>query len=316
MLLVLVFIVGSVLSVPQGRNENEGRRKCPRPGSEFLDLLPADFRDDEYDQLLEVFTNFLDVLATGEDYFTVIKSFEEFLVAKKSGGGGDYVNFVDKECTPKQSAYKLEDPEQCDRYWTCSTQGKLNDTLCADGMVYDHPGKSCNLPQRVECAKRTKLQPAQPAGDCLRQNGFFNDEEDVTKCNKYISCTNGKALPYQCSTGLVWSPSDLSCTRPGQAKRPKCVKAAAATAEFICPDTNVLKFGSYNTYDAPNDCTKFFICFSTRDFNKASCDEGTFFDKAIGSCQPAETVVDCDEDGKRIKEEDTIEEDYEEEYYK
>ena len=50
-------------------------------GQEFLDLLPDDFTDDEYAQLL------LD--------------FKEFLAVKNLKDRGDFVDFETLECTPK-----------------------------------------------------------------------------------------------------------------------------------------------------------------------------------------------------------------------
>lgn len=292
---LLLLIVGSVLSVPQGRNPGLRRKAaCPRPGKEFLDLLPEDFNDDEYNALLDVFTRFLNVLPLDEDYDTLLDSFEDFLVVKKLEARGEFVDFENKQCTPKKVAYKLEDPEQCDKYWECSKQGELTEFLCEDGLVYDHPGRSCNHIQRVECAKRTKFQPAQPTEQCPRLNGFYHDEDDIEKCDQYVTCRNGIAVPDQCSTGLVWSPFNLACTLPNLSKRPKCAAAARAKtqAEFVCPETKTYKFGSYNTHPHPKDCGKFYICLSSGDFNRASCEKPKVFNKATGQCTLTDLVED------------------------
>ena len=144
---------------------------------------------------------------------------------------------------------------------------------------------------RVECEARTELQEPIPSPGCPRKNGYFHPE-DPEKCNEYTTCVDGNPTPGKCSTGVVWSPTILACTRPDQSKRPEC--EAAVVHEFICPNTR-LRFGNHDRLPHPTDCGKFYVCFENKTFNKASCDKPMAFDEATGSCKPADEVPGCED---------------------
>lgn len=269
LLVVVLSVVGLVVSGPQNRGGAGGRRRqCP--GREFVDLLPDGYTQDDYDSLLT--------------------KFKEFLEIEKLAARPDFVDFDNKECTPKKGVYRVEDPDQCDKYWECSKQGQLTEKICDDGFVYDIPGKSCNHPQRVECGERKELQEAQPTPGCPRRNGFFHDTENVEDCDKYNHCVNGVGTPGECSVGLVWSPAGLACTLPNLSGRPECEAAAVRNQEFTCPKQERLRFGNHDRIAHPTDCSKFYVCFLEGNFNKASCDKPTVFDSESGSCKPIEDV--------------------------
>ena len=99
---------------------------------------------------------------------------------------------------------------------------------------------------RVECKARTLLQEPIPTEGCPRLNGYFNPE-DPALCDEYTTCVDGNPTPGKCSTGVVWSPSILACTRPDQAKRPECV--AAVIREFDCPKTRKLRWDQFYPSD-------------------------------------------------------------------
>jgi len=265
--LFLFPLVMMTVAIPQ--------RNAPRQrefdGHEFVELLPEDFTRDEYETLLQ--------------------EFQSFLLRQELISRGDFVDVDNLECTPKIGKYTVEDPVQCDKYYVCETDGKLVPKLCQDGLVYDIPGKSCNHPQRVECKARTELQEPSPSPGCPRKNGYFHPEEPE-KCNEYTTCVDGNPTPGKCSTGVVWSPAILACTRPDQSKRPEC--EAAVVHEFICPNTR-LRFGNHDRLPHPTDCGKFYVCFENKTFNKASCDKPMAFDEATGSCKPAEEVPGCED---------------------
>ena len=64
------------------------------------------------------------------------------------------------------------------------------------------------------------------------QYGYFHPE-DPAQCDEYVDCVAGVPTAGKCSTGVVWSPSNLACTLPAQSGRPECV--AAVVKEFTCP---------------------------------------------------------------------------------
>lgn len=272
--LLALLLATAAQAVPQ--------RNAPRgtglDGHEFVELLPEDFTKEEYNYLLDEFI--------------------EFLQRKERLDRGDFVDVDALECTPKIGPYSVEDPVQCDKYYDCDTNGILHPKLCEDGLVYDIPGKSCNHPQRVECKARTgELQEPIPTPGCPRLNGYFHPEE-AERCNEYTTCVDGNPTPGKCSTGVVWSPAILACTRPDQSKRPECVAAFQAELEFTCPFARKLRFGNHDRLAHPEDCGKFYVCFPNGNFNAAACDKPMVFDESTGSCKPAEEVAGCEDYNK------------------
>jgi len=274
---LILLPVGMLWSSPQ-RNAPVRRRQFS--GQQFIKLLGEDYSEGDYDELVE--------------------DFQDFLRQRDLEARGDFIDFETLECTPKKGAYKVADPEQCDKYWECSIRGQLTEKLCKDGLVYDVPGKSCNYPERVECGERTELQEPKPTRDCPRQNGFFYFPDEPERCNEYVDCTDGIGQPGLCSTGVVWSPAALACTVPAQSGREECVQAALKNREFVCPTTQgPLRFGNHDRLRNPKDCGKFYICLSTGQANPASCDKPLAFDESIGACKPPEEVEGCEDFGKQ-----------------
>lgn len=284
-LLTLLLLLVTTQAVPQ---RNLPQQQLGLDGHEFVELLPEDFTEEEYDILLDEFV--------------------EFLERKELLARGDFVDVDNLQCTPKIGKYTAEDPVQCDKFYECDTNGRLHPKLCPDGLVYDIPGKSCNHPQRVECEARTELQEPTPTDGCERLNGYFNPEDPLL-CNEYTTCVDGHPTPGKCSTGVVWSPSILACTRPDQSKRPECV--AAEVKEFICPEQRKLRFGNHDRLQHPTDCGQFYVCFPNGNFNKAACDKPMVFDPPTGSCKPAEEVQGCEFYNKTEEELRELEELYE-----
>jgi len=274
-LISFIFLSATVNTIPQ-RNQPISRERRPT-GQEFVDLLPEDF--------------------TNEDYNSLLDEFKEFLQLKDLKERGDFVDIETLECTPKLGKYTVEDPDQCDKFYECDTKGKLTEKLCPDGFVYDIPGKSCNHPQRVDCQGREELQEPKSSPGCPRRNGYFNPEEPE-KCNEYVECVDGLATPGKCSTGVVWSPSILACTVPAQSGREECIKAEVK--EYTCPKVNgALRFGNHDRHADPTDCGKFYICLADGTFNKAACDKPRVFSEEAGACLEAEEVAGCEDYNKK-----------------
>jgi len=268
-------LVAATVSVPQ-RNSPTVRERRPT-GQEFLELLPNDFTNEEYESLLDEFVQFLQV--------------------KDLKDRGDFVDIEHLLCTPKLGKYTVEDPKQCDKFYECDTSGRLTENLCPDGFVYDIPGRSCNHPQRVECKGRTELQEPQSFPGCPRRNGYFNPPEPE-KCNEYVDCVDGLATAGKCSTGVVWSPPILACTTPAQSGREECVQAVVK--EFDCPPVRgALRFGNHDRHANPKDCGSFYICLANGSFNKAACDKPRVFNEEKGACIEAKDVPGCEDYNKK-----------------
>jgi len=276
-ILLCCLLVAACTATPQRNSPTRERRPT---GQEFVDLLPDDFTNEEYELLLDEFVEFLNV--------------------KDLKDRGDFVDLERMECTPKLGKYTVEDPIQCDKFYECGTNGQLTEKLCPDGFVYDIPGKSCNHPQRVECKDRTELQEPEVFPGCPRRNGYFNPPEPE-RCNEYVECVDGLATAGKCSTGVVWSPPILACTTPAQSKREECIKAEVK--EYICPVVRgALRFGNHDRHADPKDCGKFYICLPNGTYNKASCDKPRVFSEEKGACLEAEEVPGCEDYNKKDEE--------------
>lgn len=94
---------------------------------------------------------------------------------------------------PEADGY-FADAEQCDKYYACSwaqskcslsflrrllmdfffrifSDGKMNERLCPDGMVfndYDKDVEKCDLPYNIDCSKRSKLRK-------LLSNNYYSE---------------------------------------------------------------------------------------------------------------------------------------------
>jgi len=193
----------------------------------------------------------------------------------------------------KLGPYTVPDPDQCDKFYECGTNGRLTEKLCPDGFVYDIPGKSCNHPQRVECKNRLDLQEPEVFPGCPRRNGYFYPD-DPLRCNEFTDCVDGLATAGKCSTGLVWSSPILSCTRPEESGRQECVNAVVH--DYTCPPVRgALRFGNHDRHRNPDDCGLFFICLVTGTYNKASCEKGKVFSEDAGACLLPEEVEGCED---------------------
>jgi len=278
--LILGYVLLLLNTATPNPQRNAPVRERRPTGQEFVDLLPDDFTNEEYDALLDEFVEFLEI--------------------KDKKERGDFVDLDKLECTPKLGKYTVEDPFQCDKFYECDTSGKLTEKLCPDGFVYDIPGRSCNHPQRVQCGARTELQEPQEFPGCPRRNGYFNPPEPE-KCDEYVECVDGLATPGKCSTGVVWSPPILACTVPAQSGREECIKAEVK--EYTCPPVRgALRFGNHDRHADPKDCGKFYICLADGTFNKASCDKPKVFSEAKGACLEAEEVPGCEDYNKKEEE--------------
>jgi hypothetical protein len=120
----------------------------------------------------------------------------------------------------------------------------------------------CDHPFKVDCGKRTKLQPPQPTSKfCPRRNGVFN-HPDETVCNKFFTCDDGVHLDGTCVDGLHFDELSGECVWPDVVGRENCVeKKKTASDGFTCPkEKTVTKDGQINfnpTFPHDDDCTKF-----------------------------------------------------------
>ena len=89
---------------------------------------------------------------------------------------------------------------QCDAFIRCD-HGDMTRELCDDGLVYHTRDNLCDMPQRVDCTGRERLQPPKGSGNCPRLNGLYAHTEF---CDQYYYCRIGLPLLITCPAGLVY----------------------------------------------------------------------------------------------------------------
>lgn len=109
---------------------------------------------------------------------------------------------MDSECEMSRNPYTIADfsSGQCDAYIRCE-RGETNFELCDDGFVYHPRDNLCDMPHRVNCTGREKLQSPKGSGKCPRLNGLYAHSEF---CDQYYYCRIGIPLLITCPTGLVY----------------------------------------------------------------------------------------------------------------
>ena len=218
---------------------------------------------------------------------------------KYSPGGADTIPLDDTDvamsnlrCEMSRHPYTLPDTEtdQCDAYLRCEA-GRLSRELCDDGLVYHLRDNLCDMPQRVDCTGRSRLQPPKGSGNCPRLNGIYPHAEF---CDQYYFCRLGIPLLVTCPTGLVYDTKAAVCEFPDEAQRPGCMPNDVLG--FTCPplpSSSSLPFGDHARYAKPDDCRYFFRCLKNGYPRLGGCEMGMVFNPETGSCDSPNNVPGC-----------------------
>jgi len=140
-------------------------------------------------------------------------------------------------------------------YYECHN-GHLYPKECMAGYVWDINTKSC-------------VYPYIPTDKCTCPGGATSCYYAGNRQNEFYECCNGKEVPLECPTGLVWNDAIKSCIDTFNPENPECV----------CPGN------AHKCYfDGPTN-TGYFEC---RDGKKIpyECMSGYIWDSYMGSCQP------------------------------
>merc|ERR1712215_162199 len=212
---------------------------------------------------------------------------------------------------PLEGIHYTADRDYCDRYTQC-LNGTYSEEQCKDGLVFDDTiddGRyPCFYPVDVDCGTRTKLQPAQRSGNCLRQNVYF-DSGSSNECGYFFQCVDGHEFEVTCPKGLAFSAATYRCEYPEDS--PNC--DADAFLGFSCPKTDVVEFNmdGFDTYASPRDCRDFFLCVRGNPRIQL-CEYGTVFNDKTGACdEPENASSQCQnyypkEELQRIREEKAL----------
>ncbi|XP_062555531.1 probable endochitinase [Armigeres subalbatus] len=98
-------------------------------------------------------------------------------------------------------------------------------------------------------------------------NGQLNGstQPDLSRCNRYYSCSNGNAIAMSCAAGLHYNAQQKVCDRPINAG---CVK---------CPTSG------FKNLPVDGACGKFIQCFQGV-AKERECPSGLLFDSDYGQC--------------------------------
>ncbi|KAI9556131.1 hypothetical protein GHT06_018705 [Daphnia sinensis] len=202
----------------------------------------------------------------------------------------DETSGANNKCEMSRRPYTMVDlaSGQCDAYIRCEG-GQMSFELCEDGLVY---GDICDMPQRVNCAGRERLQPPKGSGNCPRLNGLYPHTEF---CDQYYYCRMGIPLLITCPAGLVYDTKMGVCEFPDEAQRPGCMPEEVLG--FTCPPiTNAtqLTFGDHLRFPKPDDCRYFFKCLKNGYPRLGGCEHGNVFNPANGFCDSPQNVRGCE----------------------
>jgi Chitin binding Peritrophin-A domain len=195
------------------------------------------------------------------------------------------------------------DPVQCDKYYEC-VNGTSTEKLCPDGLVFDKNITrffKCDHPFKVDCGKRTELQPAQKVSEfCPRRNGVFY-HPDLTLCDMFYTCDEGIHSIGQCVDGLHFYELSGECVWPHIPDRQNCKEKKLITEDgFSCPKVKKKdKHGTFDRhphYEHPTHCQKFYVCLNGDDPRLLTCEEPTeVFNPQTTSCDLPKNVPGCED---------------------
>ncbi|XP_037082830.1 protein obstructor-E-like [Pollicipes pollicipes] len=125
-------------------------------------------------------------------------------------------------CERQNGIYAHEDPEVCDKYYSCSDDTPTQ-LICSPGLHYNISSRTCDWPQsanRGSCGQRTSLDgftcdPSidyfTPSNQKIAHPTFAHPED----CTKFYVCKNGiEPALSGCDEGLVYSEEISACDDP------------------------------------------------------------------------------------------------------
>ena len=216
-------------------------------------------------------------------------------------------------------------PTQCDRYFECINK-KVKRRLCADGHGFDpdrvDESDPCNQIHNIKgkCKERPDLQRPKPGdANCPRQNGVY-PSPDVTICDIFYTCLNGKSSMKQCPEGLHFDPKIGTCVWARDSSREGCLsenqrrkkkkpkgkrrqqqpqqddsnqkKGDSLPNGFQCPGG---KLGFHPALPHPTSCRLYYVCLNGVTPNEAGCGRGLVFNAETEKCDKPENVPGCEE---------------------
>jgi len=190
------------------------------------------------------------------------------------------------DCEPRNVTYKIADTKFCDKYHECTKDGKVHERSCRDGYDFSEPIEQCDFPFKVQCGQRTERQPPQSTNPlCERLYGLY-PFSPAESCAKFYHCQERIAYEKECPYTSIYDPTLGTCVHPGSANRKDC--SASQVFDFTCPNFGQkfakLRFYDHDRLKHPNDCRKYFACFTDGQPRLLSCPFKTVFYEKAGRC--------------------------------
>jgi hypothetical protein len=126
-------------------------------------------------------------------------------------------------CPFGANGLRFPDQRLCNMYFTCTSSGLPEPSLCPEGYLFSDLLRDCDLASRVHCGSRlsafvepeevrTSTSPiAVQSGtiECiLGDDGYF---EDPLYCNVYHHCLAGVDYREYCPNQLAWNEKKKMC---------------------------------------------------------------------------------------------------------
>ncbi|XP_037082539.1 protein obstructor-E-like, partial [Pollicipes pollicipes] len=126
-------------------------------------------------------------------------------------------------CVRENGLYAHEDPNICDRYYTCKKNVPTL-RLCPPGLHFNLDLRSCDWPEGAQRGACGALQTLDNITCDPSQEFFFTSANQKivhptfphpTDCQRFYVCKNGIAPSIgRCDEGLVYSTATFACEKP------------------------------------------------------------------------------------------------------
>lgn len=182
--------------------------------------------------------------------------------------------------------YTLPVPGDCNKYYKCGSDGEAVELSCPANEEFHPVERTCGAPtgrcHSVQVLPVPVPTPAVRIHDHLCIGKAEGERVATDMCNSFVFCEGGVGYMRSCGSGLLFNTNAGYCD---------------AAANVLCRELIGPPQGSSPDCQGregamlanPYDCSSFYVC----QHNAALlyyCDNGLFYDSAIGGCNWRENV--------------------------
>lgn len=179
-------------------------------------------------------------------------------------------------------------PNVCDKYVICAGGSAFMQT-CMDGLEYNNETTQCDFSRNVKC------NPP-PASCPSSTSDVLTFVPNGGECTRYTICYKGTGYIQQCSSELVFNPSQNTCVLASSYTCPTSTSSTAASrnnSPFIRPALEEIELNpsagcpAVGTKFLPHvrSCSKYIFCVNGK-AALLTCANGLHFDRDAEACRP------------------------------